>query len=585
MNIWINNMKLDFQPGDTVLQVARRNGINIPSLCHTELTASPGASCRLCIVEVEGQPRLQTSCTLQAQDGLRIRTHNPKIQRIRRNIMELLLANHPEDCLICSRRSNCELSALADETGIRERRYSGLRKSHPIDISSPAIERDPNKCILCGKCVAVCHQNQEVGAIDFCDRGFNTSIKPSFYEGINVSDCIFCGQCTTICPTGALTEKSAVQTVFDILGNPDLITTAQIAPAVPTALMQELNVKTINEMQGILVWALKQIGFQYVFDTCFTADLTIIEETAELVHRIQNNGTLPMITSCCPGWINYVENHQPDLIPHLSTCKSPQQMAGSIIKEYWGKKPEISGQAASGKQLINISIMPCTAKKYEADIMSDVDLVLTTRELKELLLQSGIDLKGCLDYRAPLDNPIASATGAARIFGSTGGVMEAALRTAHYILNGGDVMDNTADNPDKTPSVLKVSEARGNDGLKIFALDIKDMKLNFAVVNGLGAIKPVAQDILDNRSELHFIEVMACPGGCAAGGGQPFAKNGSSDDIIARHKGMYALDSKSRYRNSHDNLDIKKLYRDFLGKPLGECSHRLLHRSYTPRRG
>lgn len=562
--ITINKQEVEFRPGETVLQTAQRAGINIPHLCAFEGATSHPAACRLCVVEVDADPRLQTSCTLMAKDGMVVRTHNPRIHKARRNIVELLLASHPDDCMYCSKTEDCQLSALASELGIRERRYSGIKKTNPIDLSSPSIVRDPNKCILCGRCVTVCHDIQGVGAIDFTGRGYETRIDPAFYAGLNVSGCIFCGQCLKICPTGALTEKNHVDDVIKAISDPNIIVVAQVAPAIPATLLEEFQLPSLVGSLELLAGLLKQIGFTAVFDTSFTADLTVMEEVTELIERVTQGGTLPMFTSCSPGWVRYVELHRPELIPNLSTCKSPQQMAGALIKEYY------KGIDTGGRRVYSVSIMPCTAKKFEAQDLGDIDAVLSTRELQQLLNRFGVKLTPN-GIRAPLDVPFAEATGAGRIFGGTGGVMEAAIRTAHKMLTdeelGGD---------------LKISQARGLQRLKIFSLDVKGTVLKFAVVNGLGEIKTLLDMMANDNLNLHFVEVMTCPGGCVGGGGQPY--NTDIETVKKRLKLIYDADRKAGIRLSHENEQVKALYRTLLDKPLSKTSHRLLHRSYMTRK-
>ncbi len=565
MSMLINGKQVEFTPGETVLSVAKRSGIKIPHLCSLECVPNPAASCRMCMVEVQGMPRLQTSCTLQAKEGMAVQTHTQKIQSLRKNIVELLLASHPDDCLVCPRNGSCELSQLASELGIMQRRYSGVKREYPIDLSSPSIVRDANKCVLCGRCVTVCHAQQGVGAIDFAGRGFKTRVSPAYHEGLNVSGCVFCGQCVRVCPTGALVEKNHVARVVEALADPDCFVVAQVAPAVPATLMDKTEIASVRAMLERLASALKRIGFGAVFDTAFAADLTIMEEVSELISRVQNGGILPLITSCSPGWVQYVEMHRPDLIPHLSTCKSPQQMVGALIKEYYPRYASLGT-----KRLVSVSIMPCTAKKFEAQDLGDVDYVLTTRELGALLDRFGIDLNH-VDERTVLDSPFGEATGAGRIFAATGGVMEAAIRTAHKMLTGKELK-----------SGLKVAEARGLDGIKSFSVDAAGMTLNFAVVNGLGRMRSIMDPIRDGQSNLHFIEVMACPGGCVGGGGQPY--NTDANVIRARMERLYDVDRRAKKRVSHDNDDVRSLYDNFLGKPLGETAHRLLHRHYVNRK-
>jgi NADH-quinone oxidoreductase subunit G/NADP-reducing hydrogenase subunit HndD len=564
-SLLIDGKEVEFSSGETVLSAALRSGISIPNLCSLDWACKPEAACRMCLVEVEGMPRLQTSCTLEAKDGQKIRTRSPRVQAVRRNIVELLIANHPNDCLVCARNQNCELAKVASELGVRERRYRGIKKNHAIDLSSPALVRDPNKCILCGRCVAVCHQVQGVGAIDFIERGIKTRVGPGFHDGINVSDCIFCGQCTRVCPTAALMEQSQVDAVVAALADPNAVVVAQVAPAVPATLMEGAYATSVRSMLLKLSAGLKRIGFGAVFDTGFAADLTIMEEVSELIQRVQTGGVLPMFTSCSPGWIQYVEKHQPELIPHLSTCKSPQQMAAALIKDAYPRYRDLGG-----KRLVCVSIMPCTAKKAEANELGDVDYVLTTREVEQLLIRFGINLDKLTDA-GTLDAPFSSASGAGRLFGGTGGVMEAAIRTAHKMLTGRELKGN-----------LKVEEARGLEGIKCFSLDIGGTAINFGIVNGLGRLKPILDPLRKGASNLHFVEVMTCPGGCIGGGGQPYDTDPES--LRVRLERLYDADRRATLKTSHDNDEVQELYATMLGKPLGEMSHHLLHRSYVNRR-
>ena len=560
MTITIDNKQVEFTPGETVLQVAARAGIDIPHLCSLDWSPSPSASCRLCVVELEGSTKLMTSCTLQATDGMVVSTHTPRLLKARRTILELMIANHPQDCLVCHRSGNCELADLAREMGARPKQYVGMKKDQHLDISSPAIWRDPNKCVLCGRCVTMCHQIQGIGAIDFIDRGFKTQVGPGFYAGINVSGCTYCGQCVRVCPTGALMEHSQVDAVVAELGDPNTVVVAQVAPAVPATLAgNRAKPPAVPVMLEHLAAALKQAGFDAVFDTGFAADLTIMEEATELVKRLENGGPFPMFTSCSPAWVSYVELHRPDLIPNMSTCKSPQQMAGALIKEIY---PKYAG--LEGKRLVLVSIMPCTAKKYEAQDLGDVDYVLTTRELDALWERFGIDLD-TYEERSPLDAPFAEATGAARLFGGTGGVMEAAVRTAATLVGA------------KAPAG-PLTEARGLDGLKYFQLEVAGTTLNLGVVNGLGRLRSGLEQALEG---MHFVEVMSCPGGCAGGGGQPYGSE--LKDVRKRIDRIYEADAKAETRMSHENKSVATLYEEYLGRPLGEVSHRMLHRAYTDR--
>ncbi len=565
MRITVNGKEIEATAGETVLQVARRAGIDIPHLCSLDWAPSPAASCRLCVVEVEGAPRLLTSCTLEVSAGMSVHTHTPRLLAARRAILELLIASHPQDCLACVRSGDCELATLAGDLGVRRRRYVGAVKEHAVDISSPALWRDPNKCVLCGRCVAVCHSVQGIGAIDFVGRGFRTKVAPGFSVGLNVSDCVSCGQCARVCPTGAIVERDQVDEVVAALADPDAVVVAQVAPAVPATLMEghskSQGVRTVLER---LAAALKRVGFAAVFDTSFAADLTIMEEGSELLDRVQNGGVLPMFTSCSPAWVTFVETHRPDLIPHLSTCKSPQQMAGALIREIYPDQVDLGE-----KRLVVVSVMPCTAKKAEARDLSDVDYVLTTRELAHLWGRFGIDFAHAGE-QAPLDAPFAEATGAGRLFAGSGGVMEAALRTVSRLAAGEELGADP-----------KITEARGHEGLRRFSATAGAARLNLAVVNGLGRVRETIDDLLDPDAGLHFVEVMSCPGGCVGGGGQPYDTD--ADAVKERLERLYEVDRRSRTRRSHENADVQALYEGLLGRPLGEVSHRLLHRSYTDR--
>lgn len=564
MSIVIDGIQISPNPGETVLRTAKRWGIDIPSLCDLPCASSPAASCRLCLVEVEGDSRLHTSCTLPACDGMVVRAHTPRLLALRRNIVELLLSNATHDCAVCPRQGDCELARLARVLGVHERRFSGIERNWPMDISSPAVARDPNKCVLCGRCVTVCQQVQGVGAIDFAGRGFTTRVSPGFEQGLNVSNCIFCGQCTRVCPTGALMEKSHVEDVLRALADPDCLVVAQVAPAVPATLLGDSTAESVTGMLERLSAVLHRIGFEAVFDTTFAADLTIVEEVTELVDRVRKGGVLPMFTSCSPAWIHYVETQRPELIPHLSTCKSPQQMAGALIKHVYPSQVD-----SKSRRIVCVSIMPCTAKKFEAQDQGDVDFVLTTRELSKLLERFGVNPSRCTERR-PLDAPFSESSGAGRLFGGTGGVMEAAVRTAHKLLTGKDLEQG-----------WKVPAARGLGPIRQFSLNMGGQQLGFAIVNGIGHLPALIDDINANRIQVHFIEVMSCEGGCVAGGGQPYDTD--LEAVRRRIDRLREADRRSPQRMSHTNGMVETLYERVLEQPGGQASHRLLHRHYVDR--
>ncbi len=568
INIEVNGQTIAAEKGEMLLTALRRAGIRVPTLCHVD-GLSPTGACRICVVEIEGQRGLVPSCAFPVAEGMKVRTHSPRAVQSRKTIVELLLANHPDDCLYCNRNGNCRLQDLAEELGVRQRRFAGDRTRHHIDASSPSIVRDPAKCILCGKCVRVCEEVQRVAAIDFIGRGSRTKIGTAFDEGLNVSSCINCGQCIAVCPTGALSEQSQIKEVLDALNDPNKIVVAQHAPAVSVTLGEEFGIAPGTDVIGVMTAALRRLGFDRVFDTGFTADLTIMEEGSELVHRLTNGGRLPMLTSCSPGWIKFVETQYPDFMGNLSTCKSPQQMMGAIIKTYFAQR-----EGLDPARIYSVSIMPCTAKKFEAGRpemgrggVADVDAVLTTRELASLIRMAGLNLRDLPPETA--DTPFGQRTTAGKLFGASGGVMEAAIRTAYYLVTGSELGD------------LEVQAVRGLDGVKEAHVPIGDLTLGVAVVSGLGNAARLLDQVRAGRDDLHFIEVMTCPGGCINGGGQPIGAN--LDAVRARMQSLYTIDANEPVRTSHHNESIRRLYAEFLGKPLGETSHHLLHTHYTER--
>ena len=567
MRLTINGKECWANSGETILTVAAREGINIPTLCYLK-GFSPTGSCRVCVVEVEGQRNLVPSCAFPVSEGLKINTNSPQVRRARKTIIELLIANHPQDCLACVRSGSCELQSLSQEYDIRSFRYQGERRKSKLDIASASIERDPDKCILCGRCVRVCHETQNVGAIDIANRGFNSYVTPAFNQSLNTVACVNCGQCIVVCPVGALTENSHLKQVWAAINNTKKYTVVQVAPAVRVALGEEFGMEPGSVVTGKIVSALRRLGFDRVFDTNFSADLTIIEEATELLGRINNGGQLPMLTSCSPGWIKYIEHFYPDLLGHLSTCKSPHEMQGALLKSYYAEKMKIDPSI-----IYTVSIMPCTAKKYESqrpelsDEHQDVDAVLTTRELAKMIKSAGIDFAKLPDDQ--FDDPLGESTGAAIIFGSAGGVMEAAIRTAFFTLTGEEM------------SNLDFKPVRGLEGVKRADVEVAGTVLKIAAVNGLRNIDKFMDEIREGKSEYHFIEVMACPGGCINGGGQPLPSDPEKTE--KRMQAIYKIDKSLPKRGSHQNESVKRLYEEFLGEPNGHKAHKLLHTHYFSR--
>ncbi len=566
--IEVNHQTIAAEKGETILNAVNRAGIEIPTLCHMR-DLVPSGACRMCVVEVEGYRNLVTSCCHPVQEGMKIQTNSSRAVEARKTILELLLANHPDDCLYCVRSNDCQLQNLSADYGIRERHFHAPPRTYPLDISSASIVRDQSKCILCGRCVRTCEEVMAVSAIDFIRRGSDTVIGPAFNESLNVSSCVNCGQCILACPTGALREQSHVKRVWDALQDPNTTVVVQHAPAISVTLAEEFNLDAGQDVDHKMVAALRRLGFDYVFDTSFSADLTILEEASELVHRIQNNGPLPMFTSCSPAWIKYVEQFYPEFIPNLSTCKSPQQMLGALVKSYWADQNNIDP-----KSIFSVSIMPCTAKKFEAqrpgmgrDILPDLDASLTTRELARMLKTAGIDLNRTAPV--PPDQPFGERSTAGKIFGASGGVMEAALRTAYHLITGSEL------------DQVRIASVRGNKGIRTAQVPVGDLTVGVAVANGLKNAKMLLEEIKAGRDDIQFIEVMSCPGGCIAGGGQPLKSD--PERIRARTQSLYKIDQNESVQLSHKNTCVQALYRDFLDAPLGEKSHQLLHTEYETR--
>ncbi len=564
----VNNKDIEAREGETILDSLNREGLNVPTLCHLK-GKLPTGSCRMCVVEDINSGRLVAACASPVYEGMKIQTHSHRVVESRKMIVELLLSNHPDDCLYCVRNKNCELQDLSDELQVRERRIKGKKNNINLDRSSPSIVRDPDKCILCGRCVRVCEEVMGVSCIDFINRGSDSFVGPAFNKSLNTSSCVKCGQCIMVCPTGALSEKSHFPELISMLNNPEKTVVVQYAPAISVSLAEEFDMPAGVDITGIMNAALRKIGFNYVFDTTFTADLTIMEEAGELAERINEGGKLPMITSCCPGWIKFAEQFYPDMLPNLSTCKSPQQMMGAVIKSYWAEKSEVKPD-----DIYSVSVMPCTAKKFEAQReemtskgISDVDAVITTRELGQLIRMYGIDINSMAPETT--DSPLGSRSSAGKLFAASGGVMEAAMRTAYYMITGEELLR------------FKIEALRGMDGSKEASVKIGDMNVNVAVVNGLANARKLMEKVKKGEKEYHFIEVMACPGGCINGGGQHIGA--SEDEIKARMKTLYDIDDKETVKVSHKNPEIVELYEKFLGKPMGKKSHELLHTDYFKR--
>lgn len=568
ITLTINGEQVTVPEETTIMDAAKQAHINIPHLCYLE-GLEPYGACRLCAVSIEGEPRLAPSCIRTVSEGMKIHTNTARVRRARRMIIELLLANHPTDCFTCERNQNCELLKLAFELGVDKVRFDGEKPSYDLDETSPAIIRDPNKCILCGRCVRVCHEVQTVSVIGFINRGSETMVSTLMDEGLGNVECTNCGQCIQVCPVGAIKEKSAIDEVWAVLANPEKHVVVQEAPVMRASLGEDLGLPAGTLVAGRMHAALRKLGFDTIFETPFSADLSIMEEASELVKRIKQGDVLPQITSCCPAWVEFMEHFYPDLIPYVSTCKSPQQMFGALAKTYYAEKAGIDPA-----KIVSVSIMPCTAKKYEAQRpemtdsgFRDVDYVLTTRELARMIKEAGIDFASLADE--PAEELMGLYSGAGTIFGITGGVMEAALRTAYKLVTG------------KELGKIDIQQVRGLDGIKTATVNMDGLEVKVAVAHGLGNTRKLMDEVRTGKSPYHFIEIMACPGGCAGGGGQPIGFDMALMGI--RGQTLYAEDRQLPYRRSHDNPSIKKVYQDYLKQPLGEKSHHLLHTKYTKR--
>lgn len=575
VNIKINGIPLSVPKNYTILEAARENGFEIPTLCYLKDINAIGA-CRICVVEVKGARSLVAACVYPVNEGMEVVTNSPAVMKARKLTLELILSTHDKKCLSCVRSGTCELQKLCKEYGVEDTEYyEGVTNHYDIDMSAPHMYRDNNKCILCRRCVAACEKLQSVSVIGPIERGFKTHIGSPFECDLDATSCVSCGQCIVACPTGALSEKDDTDKVWAALADPTKHVVVQTAPSIRVTLGEAFGMPVGTNVKGKMVAALRRLGFDKVFDTDFSADLTIMEEATEFLHRVQNGGTLPLITSCSPGWIKFCEYNYPEMIDNLSTCKSPQQMFGAVIKTYYAEQNDIDP-----KDIVSVSIMPCTAKKFEigrdhqdAAGVADVDIALTTRELARMIERAGIMFTSLPDEE--FDNPLGESTGAAVIFGATGGVMEAALRTAVEKLTGEEL------------KALDFSEVRGTAGIKEATYNVAGMDVNVAVASGLANARALLEDVKAGRKNYHFIEIMACPGGCVNGGGQPIqpASVRNFVDLRAeRAKAIYEEDKNLPIRKSHENPMIKKIYNDFFGEPGSHKAHHILHTQYVDRK-
>lgn len=579
INLRIDNKPVVVKKGTTILEAASGIGMHIPTLCHMKLDDlnienKPGG-CRICVVEVDGRRNLAPACCTEVHDGMEVQTHSMRVINARRTVMELILSDHPADCLICAKSGHCDLQDMAQDLGIREIRFPG-EQSHYREDTSPAIIREVDKCIMCRRCETMCNDVQSVGVLSAINRGFDSVVSPAFEMNLDHSVCTYCGQCVAVCPTGALTEVDETGKVVRALSDPTKTVIVQTAPAVRAALGEEFGMEAGTLVTGKLVAALRRLGFDHVFDTDFAADLTIMEEGTELLNRLgkhlagDEDVKLPILTSCCPAWVKFFEHQFPEMIDIPSTARSPQQMFGSIAKTYFAQKMEVKRE-----DLVVVSIMPCVAKKYECgrdefavNENPDVDHAITTRELAVLIKLSNIDFKSLPNEE--FDNPLGESTGAAVIFGTTGGVIEAAVRTAYEV------------HTKKELPRLDFDELRGMEGIRKATIDFDGLPINIGIAHGLGNARKLLEDIQAGKSEFHAIEIMSCPGGCIGGGGQPY-HHGDAEIIKKRQVAIYQEDKNKVIRKSHENPYIVKLYEEFLGKPMSEKAHHLLHTEYFDR--
>ena len=573
VTLTIDGETIKVKEGTTILQAAKKAGIDIPTLCFLKDINEVG-DCRMCIVEVEGRRGFATSCIEKVKEGMVVHTHTPNVLEARRVILDLIISNHHKDCLTCTRSGNCELQVLATKFNVLNVEYPGEMSKHRIDDKSPAIVRDFNKCILCRRCVATCKNVQGIGAIDCINRGFESCISTVGDHSLNDVNCTFCGQCIQSCPTGALHEKESLNEVWVKLKDPDTYVVVQTAPSIRVALGEEFGMDIGTNVEGKMITALKRLGFDKVFDTNTGADFTIMEEANEFVERFKAEDSLPMMTSCCPGWVRYVEENYPELLPHLSSCKSPHQMFGALIKSYYAKKENIDPS-----KIYVVSVMPCIAKKFERERpemknngLYDVDNVITTRELAKMIKQANINFEKLEDSK--FDDPMGEATGAGAIFGTTGGVMEAALRTAQDLLTGKDL------------DRINFEAVRGGKGIKKATVNIAGKEIKVVAASGLKNARKILEEIKQGKANYQFIEIMACPGGCIMGGGQPIKSSKIRSEVDVRKlraESLYTIDEKSTIRKSHENPVLKKIYKDYLEEPGSYRAHKLLHTHYQAR--
>lgn len=568
ITIEVNSRTIEARKSDTILMALQRNGIKVPTLCNMK-DLSPTGACRLCVVEVEGTDRLVTSCSHRVEPGMKIKTHSPRVIQARKTLVELLLANHPDDCLYCERNGDCELQRIAAELNIRERRVRQQPFMKKLDLSSPSIVRDPAKCILCGRCIRVCDENQSVATFDFIRRGADMYVGTALSRDLNFSNCIGCGQCVLVCPTGALRERSNLDEIIDSVNSSGMVPVVQLAPSISVSIASELGMKVGKDMNGLLYAALRKIGFRYVFDSASAADVAVMEMAAQLIARKADENSPPMLSSCCPAWVKFMEQYYPEQLSWLSSVKSPQQIMGTLIKAYFAKSADIDPAA-----VYSVSVMPCLAKKFEARReemtsrgVSDVDTVISTRELLKLINLYGIDIANIDSQHA--DEPFHLRSSAGKMFGVAGGTTEALVRTVYNMVTGKDLR------------ALKIAELRSLGGTKRFTFKADKLKFTFLVVSGLQEIRTIMEGLISGELTADYVEVMACPGGCINGGGQPFARN--DRDIRLRARTLYEIDEAENIKCAHRNPVVAQLYAELLREPGSDISRKLLHTTFAER--